>query len=306
MKLRILLLILIIIPILGIIFGIENIYKSNTNIKSGYCGYPLIPEAQDYQSFYNQSLRISKQNIVIFDSILNSIEITPRDRLLMAKFNNFPPYIIRRSSSTYLCNVLNDGSVTSNGANTPPIEKSLYSADNCVFMSVGSPGGQPIWGDVLITFDPNKLSNIWATPRSGWHYVATYRIGNRPPLFMYPDFGAFALTSEREFMRKFIFTSTEWNNYLIDVFMGSYKAQTIENQNEIGNNLLSINNRADFQNAVMKYNLGYYLEAHANKIIPLTSVNTIQITESASRIAQTRCKPAYERWKDKIIIKENQ
>lgn len=300
MKLRL----FIIFIIISIIIFISS-FKDETNLMNiPYCGYPLISEAQDYQSFYNQSLRLSKQNIVIFDSILTSLDLTPRDRLLMSKFINFPPYITRRSSSNYLCNVLNDGSVTSNGANTPPIEKSLYNADQCVFMSIGSPLGQPIWGDVLITFDSNKLSNIWSTPRSGWHYVATYRIGNRFALFMYPDFGGIALNPEREFMRKFIFTPTEWQNYLIDVFMGSYKAQSIESQNEIGNNLLSINNRYDFQTAVMKYNLGYYLEAHANKIIPLTTATYIQITESAARMAQTRCKPAYERWKDKIIVKD--
>ena len=90
-----------------------------------YCGYPIETNAPNYSAFYHLQTNISRQNIVFFDTILNQQNLTATDHQLIDQFNRFPPYMIRRSSSKYLCDALVDGAVSANGSNTPTIEKSL-------------------------------------------------------------------------------------------------------------------------------------------------------------------------------------
>jgi hypothetical protein len=269
-----------------------------------YCGSPLLPGAPTYAAFHASAAAASPGNVAFYDTLLARQALTDADRELAAQFRKFPPFMIRRSSSKYLCDALVDGAVSANGSNTPAIEKSLYNANRCVFTSIGSPEGQPQWGDVLITFDADKAGDMWATPRSGWYYAMTYNAGGEPIRGLKDDLQGPATAQEREFFKNFIFTRDEWQTYLVDAFMLRYKALAAGEQEAIRGKLLGIDDRYAFQMAVFQYNMGYYLEAHANETISLGAASSIRIPKSVEPMLAAECPDALNRWKSLLVVGE--
>lgn len=101
-----------------------------------------------------------------------------------------------------------------------------------------------------------------------------------------------------------MYTEEQWERVLIDNFILRFKALSQQAQDEIANKLLSINNRYDFQEEMMKisfrYNLAYYMEAHVNRHLTLNAANTIEISRKTKEELVKNCPVAYDHWK-KII-----
>jgi len=127
------------------------------------------------------------------NAILNAMEtrvsvmigdlLHPPPRLSPGAFDHVmanPPFIIRRQPSQFLCDVLIKNGIEAFGANTPQVEKNLYSAGQCVFVSFGSSIGQPQYGNVLMTFTKEHLTGGWVAPHSGYYYASLHRLGFTP------------------------------------------------------------------------------------------------------------------------------
>lgn len=89
-------------------------------------------------------------------------------------------------------------------------------------------------------------------------------------------------------------------------FILRYKALSQQEQEDVRNQLLSIDDRRDFQEALkglsIQYGLEYYLEGHVDRFLPLENVESIQVPESAKSDVVSGCPDAYEVWKPIITF----
>jgi len=277
------------------------------NSDNSYCGAALVQGVGDgsKETFDARIHADSVRNMALLEEYAQQQQLTTDDQLLIDKIMAYPPFIVRRQPSQYLCDVLTNNGIAAFGANTPEVEKNLYSAGQCVFVSFGSPIGQPQWGDVLMTFTKEHLSGGWVTPHSGYYYTSLNRLGfTRASVEIDPEVSP----QEAKFFEQFIFDDpAQWETVLLDNFVIRYKTLSEEEQESVRNRLMPIGNRGDFQEALkdlsIEYGLEYYLEGHVDRFLPLEDVESIQLPESAKADVVAGCPAAYEVWKGIITFK---
>ena len=271
-----------------------------------YCGAALVQGVGNGSKrvFHARIKDVSVQNMALLESYAQQQQLTAEDRLLIEKIMANPPFIIRRQPSTFLCDVLIKNGIEAFGANTPQVEKNLYSAGQCVFVSFGSPIGQPQWGDVLMTFTKERLTGGWVTPHSGYYYASLHRLGfTRANVEIAPEVSS----QERRFFEQFIYDDpSRWEAIMIANFVLRYKSLSQQEQEDVRNQLMSIEDRYDFQEALkdlsIQYGLEYYLEGHVDRFLPLENVESIQVPESAKSAVVSGCPAAYETWRSIIMF----
>ena len=231
-------------------------------------------------------------------------QLTAEDKLLIERIKANPPFIIRRQPSQFLCDVLIKNGIEALGVNTPHVEKNLYSAGQCVFVSFGSPIGQPQYGDVLMTFTKERLTGGWVTPHSGYYYASLHRLGfTRANVEIGPDVSS----QEKRFFEQFVYNEpAQWELVMIANLILRYKTLSQQEQEDVRNHLMSIVDRHKFQEALkdlsIQYGLEYYLEGHVDRFLPLENVESIQVPESAKSDVVSGCPNAYEMWKPIITF----
>jgi hypothetical protein len=270
------------------------------NNDDAYCGAALVQGIGDgsKQIFDAGIQEVSAQNTALLAGYAQQQQLTAEDRLLIEKIIANPPFIIRRQPSQFLCDVLIKNGIAAFGANTPQVEKNLYSAGQCVFVSFGSPIGQPQWGDVLMTFTKEHLTEGWVTPHSGYYYASLHRLGfTRANVEIAPEVSS----QEKRFFAQFIYNDpAQWELVMIANLILRYKALSQQEQADVRNQLMSIDDRRGFQEALkdlsIQYGLEYYLEGHVDRFLPLENVESIQVPESARPDVVSGCPAAYEKW----------
>jgi hypothetical protein len=271
-----------------------------------YCGAALVRGVGDgSKKIFDARIQdASVRNTASLAGYAQQQQLTAEDRLLIEKITANPPFIIRRQPSQFLCDVLIKNGIAAFGVNTPQVEKNLYSAGQCVFVSFGSPIGQPQYGDVLMTFTKERLTGGWVTPHSGYYYASLHRLGfTRANVEIAPEVSS----QERSFFAQFIYADpAEWEMVMIASFILRYKALSQQEQEDVRNQLLSIVDRHRFQEALkdlsIQYGLEYYLEGHVDRFLPLENVESIQVPESAKSDVVSGCPDAYEVWKPIITF----
>jgi hypothetical protein len=183
----------------------------------------------------------SAQNTALLASYAQQQQLTAEDRSLIEKIMANPPFIIRRQPSQFLCDVLIKNGIEAFGANTPQVEKNLYSAGQCVFVSFGSPIGQPQWGNVLMTFTKEYLTGGWVTPHSGYYYASLHRLGfTQANVEIAPEVSS----KEQRFFEQFIYNDpAQWELVMIANLVLRYKALSQQGQEDVRNQLMSIADR---------------------------------------------------------------
>ena len=189
-----------------------------------YCGAALVQGVGDGSKkiFDARINNASVQNMALLEGYAQQQQLTAEDKLLIERIKANPPFIIRRQPSQYLCDVLIKNGIQAFGANTPQVEKNLYSAGQCVFVSFGSPIGQPQWGDVLMTFTKERLTGGWVTPHSGYYYASLHRLGfTRANV----EIDSGVSSQEQRFFEQFVYDDpAQWETVMIDNFILRYKA----------------------------------------------------------------------------------
>lgn len=271
-----------------------------------YCGAALVQGVGDgSKKIFDARINdASVQNMALLEGYAQQQQLTAEDKLLIERIKANPPFIIRRQPSQYLCDVLIKNGIQAFGANTPQVEKNLYSAGQCVFVSFGSPIGQPQWGDVLMTFTKERLTGGWVTPHSGYYYASLHRLGfTRANV----EIDSGVSSQEQRFFEQFVYDDPAgWETVMIDNFILRYKALSQREQEDVRNQLMSIADRHDFQETLkdlsIQYGLEYYLEGHVDRFLPLENVESIQVPESAKSDVVSGCPAAYERWRSIITF----
>lgn len=287
---------------------INILYLSNTIAQeNNYCGKNLLQGNQSINYFYTKINKYSNENFKLIKSFMSQINISDKDKILISKITENPPFIIRRQPSKYLCQVFLDDGIKAFGVNTPQVEKNLYSADNCVFVSFGSPKGQPIWGDALMTFKEEELSGAWTTPHSGYYYTSLHRFGYTGSNVNINDT---VNNLEKSFFKQFIYSDkSKWYELMINNFIMRYKALPENIQDNIYDKLINITDRNIFQtslsNISIQYKLEYYLEGHMNNFVSLNSLESIQVPSSVESYFESNCPDAYNKWKNIIIFNDD-
>lgn len=272
-----------------------------------YCGAALVQGVGDgSKKIFDARIQAnSVRNTALLEGYAQQQQLTAEDTLLIEKILANPPFIIRRQPSQFLCDVLIKNGIEAFGVNTPQVEKNLYSAGQCVFVSFGSPIGQPQYGDVLMTFTKERLTGGWVTPHSGYYYASLHRLGfTRANVEIAPEVSS----QEKRFFEQFIYNDpVQWELVMIANFILRYKALSQQEQEDVRNQLMSIVDRRDFQEAFkdlsIQYGLEYYLEGHVDRFLPLENVESIQVPESAKSDVVSGCPGAYEVWKPIITFK---
>jgi len=271
-----------------------------------YCGAALVQGVGDgSKKIFDARINdASVQNMALLEGYAQQQQLTAEDKLLIERIKANPPFIIRRQPSQYVCDVLIKNGIQAFGANTPQVEKNLYSAGQCVFVSFGSPIGQPQWGDVLMTFTKERLTGGWVTPHSGYYYASLHRLGfTRANV----EINSEVSSQEQRFFEQFIYDDPAgWETVMIDNFILRYKALSQREQEDVRNQLMSIADRHDFQETLkdlsIQYGLEYYLEGHVDRFLPLENVESIQVPESAKSDVVSGCPAAYDRWRSIITF----
>ena len=271
-----------------------------------YCGAALVQGVGDgSKKIFDARINdVSVQNMALLEGYAQQQQLTAEDKLLIERIKANPPFIIRRQPSQYVCDVLIKNGIQAFGANTPQVEKNLYSAGQCVFVSFGSPIGQPQWGDVLMTFTKERLTGGWVTPHSGYYYASLHRLGfTRANV----EINSEVSSQEQRFFEQFIYDDPAgWETVMIDNFILRYKALSQREQEDVRNQLMSIADRHDFQETLkdlsIQYGLEYYLEGHVDRFLPLENVESIQVPESAKSDVVSGCPAAYDRWRSIITF----
>ena len=271
-----------------------------------YCGAALVQGVGDgSKKIFDARINdASVQNMALLEGYAQQQQLTAEDKLLIERIKANPPFIIRRQPSQYLCDVLIKNGIQAFGANTPQVEKNLYSAGQCVFVSFGSPIGQPQWGDVLMTFTKERLTGGWVTPHSGYYYASLHRLGfTRANV----EINSEVSSQEQRFFEQFVYDDPAgWETVMIDNFILRYKALSQREQEDVRNQLMPIVDRHDFQETLkdlsIQYGLEYYLEGHVDRFLPLENVESIQVPESAKSDVVSGCPAAYDRWRSIITF----
>ena len=272
-----------------------------------YCGAALVQGVGDgSKKIFDARIQdASVQNLALLEGYAQQQRLTAEEKLLIEKITANPPFIIRRQPSQFLCDVLIKNGIEAFGVNTPQVEKNLYSAGQCVFVSFGSPIGQPQYGDVLMTFTKERLTGGWVTPHSGYYYASLHRLGfTRANV----EIDSEVSSQEQRFFEQFIYDDpARWETVMIDSFILRYKALSQQEQEDVRNQLMSIVDRHAFQEALkdlsIQYGLEYYLEGHVDRFLPLENVESIQVPESAKSDVVSGCRAAYEMWRSIITFK---
>jgi hypothetical protein len=272
----------------------------------GYCGAALVQGVGDgSKKIFDARIQdASVRNTALLAGHAQQQRLTEEDRSLLEKIAANPPFIIRRQPSQFLCDVLVKNGIEAFGVNTPQVEKNLYSAGQCVFVSFGSPIGQPQWGDVLMTFTKERLTGGWVTPHSGYYYASLHRLGfTRANV----EIDAEVSSQEKRFFEQFIYNDpAQWEMVMVAYFILRYKALSQQEQEDVRNQLMSIVDRRAFQEALknlsIQYGLEYYLEGHVDRFLPLENVESIHVPESARADVVSGCPAAYETWKGIITF----
>jgi hypothetical protein len=271
-----------------------------------YCGAALVQGVGDgsKQVFEARIQDASARNTALLAGYAHQQQLTAEDWSLIEKIMANPPFIIRRQPSQFLCDVLVKNGIEAFGANTPQVEENLYSARQCVFVSFGSSIGQPQYGNVLMTFTKEQLTGGWVTPHSGYYYASLHRLGFTPAnVEIAPEVSS----PEKRFFEQFVYNvPAQWELVMLANLVLRYKALSQQRQDDIRNQLMSINDRHDFQEALkdlsIQYGLEYYLEGHVDRFLPLENVESIQVPESARSEVVSGCPDAYERWRGIITF----
>ena len=294
------------IAVMVLLVLVPRAHAKRTDSDDPYCGAALVQGVGDgSKKIFDARIQdASVQNLALLEGYAQQQQLTAADTLLIDKITANPPFIIRRQPSQFLCDVLIKNGIEAFGVNTPQVEKNLYSAGQCVFVSFGSPIGQPQWGNVLMTFTKEHLTGGWVTPHSGYYYASLHRLGfTRANVDIAPEVSA----QERSFFEQFIYDDpARWETVMIDNFVLRYKALSQQEQDDVRNQLMSIGDRHDFQETLKdlstQYGLEYYLEGHVDRFLPLWNVESIQVPESAKSDVVSGCPDAYERWKPIITF----
>ena len=273
---------------------------------NAYCGAALVQGVGDgSKEIFDARIKdASVQNMALLEGYARQQQLTVEDQLLIEKISANPPFITRRQPSQFLCDVLVKNGIEAFGINTPQVEKNLYSAGQCVFVSFGSPIGQPQYGDVVMTFRKEHLTGGWVTPHSGYYYASLHRVGfTRTNVEVAPEVSS----REQRFFEQFIYADpAQWETVMIANFVLRYKALSQQEQEDVRNQLLSVVDRRSFQEALkdlsIQYGLEYYLEGHVDRFLPLEHVESIHVPESARSDVVSACPGAYERWSNIITF----
>lgn len=101
----------------------------------------------------------------------------------VARAESLPPPVVHRLPLDALRSILRAGELLStreiHRANpshqgrvvTPQVENILFGAYDCIFVTVGPPGGQKKYGESAISIDFGKAEGLWATPYTGWGFL---------------------------------------------------------------------------------------------------------------------------------------
>ena len=208
-----------------------------------YCGAALVQGAGDgSKKIFDARIQdASVQNTALLAGYAQQQQLTAEDQLLIEKIRANPPFIIRRQPSQFLCDVLIKNGIEAFGVNTPQVEKNLYSAGQCVFVSFGSPIGQPQYGNVLMTFTKERLTGGWVTPHSGYYYASLHRLGfTQANVEIAPEVSS----QEQRFFEQFIYNDpARWELVMIANLVVRYKALSQQGQEDVRNQLMSIVDR---------------------------------------------------------------
>ena len=295
------------IAVMVLLVLVPRAHAKRTDSDDPYCGAALVQGVGDgSKKIFDARIQDgSIRNMALLEGYVQQQQLTAADTLLIEKIKANPPFIIRRQPSQFLCDVLIKNGIEAFGANTPQVEENLYSARQCVFVSFGSPIGQPQWGNVLMTFTKEHLTGGWVTPHSGYYYASLHRLGfTRANVDIAPEVSA----QERSFFEQFIYDDpARWETVMIDNFVLRYKALSQQEQDDVRNQLMSIGDRHDFQETLKdlstQYGLEYYLEGHVDRFLPLENVESIQVPESAKSDVVSGCPAAYAMWRSIITFK---
>ena len=280
-----------------------NDTSQEISTNQAYCGFGMFSVEYDKQHFEQQLQIKSSKNTARLAQFIQNLQFTDDDKYLIEKIKTYSPFVIRRMNSKYLCDSLTKNGIKPTGSNTPQVEKNLYSAGQCVFVSFGSPIGQPQWGDVLMTFNKKNLSKGWVTPHSGYYYVSLARLGFTSA---HVELNPKVSTGDKNLFRNFVYADVnQWEDIMLNNFLIRYKTLPVSDQELIRNELLSINDRHAFQDALknlsIKYNLEYYLEGHIDNFVSLNDVNSIQVPAAVRIDLNKNCHNPFQRWKSKIV-----
>ncbi len=155
-----------------------------------------------------------------------------------------------------------------------------------------------------MTFRKEHLTGGWVTPHSGYYYASLHRLGfTRANVEIGPEVPA----REKRFFEQFIYNDpAQWEMVMIANLLLRYKALSQQEQEDVRNQLMSIVDRRNFQEALkdlsIQYGLEYYLEGHVDRFLPLENVESIQVPESAKSDVVSGCPAAYERWRSIITF----
>lgn len=283
-------------------FSFNKLSQESIPIRA-YCGLGMFVENIDKHQFEQLIQFKSFKNTARLLELVKNLQLTDEDKYLIEKIKSLSPFITRRMNSKYLCDTLTKNGIKPTGVNTPQVEKNLYSADHCVFVSFGSAIGQPQWGDVLMTFNKKKLSRAWVTPHSGYYYVSLTRLGFTPAnVELNPKISS----HDKYLFNNFVYADVnQWEEIMLNNFIIRYKTLPGSNQELIKNELISINDRFEFQEALknlsIKYSLEYYLEGHIDNFVSLNDVSTIQVPSAVITDLDNNCHGPFEKWKSKFI-----
>jgi hypothetical protein len=153
------------------------------------------------------------------------------EKALLEDMARREPPIISRTHLVYLRGILKNKALMApryakrqgvpvNIAVTPGVEERLFGAYNCVFATVGSPDGTPRYGEVLIKLKPSVKSFGWATPWSGFNFIANTRaaVYGRSSAEFYKDpgiDGKYPLTfDDMSHFSLYVVDGSDWNRAL--------------------------------------------------------------------------------------------
>lgn len=165
----------------------SSLWAEDYEVKSWRCGAPVVEalRKKDPNNLLNDRrgdlklkeslLKISDSNIANLTKTIGSLSAKEKSLydLVVDKFH--APLVHRTSNVAAQIVLTTEAGLVSPKkrkaqANTPMVEEYLYSAHDCIFVSIGVPYGTERYGTTIIRVKPGELFG-WATIRSGYYWV---------------------------------------------------------------------------------------------------------------------------------------
>lgn len=266
------------------VYALEDYQGKKIPIEDWRCGAPLVKTFAEETKFQKplglkRSLKVlSKLNLKRFWKNIKTLS-NKEKRLYDLITKKFHAPIIHRTN-LYVMKLILPGkgeliSPQKRGVEpeiTPEIEQSLFSANDCIFATVGPPYGIKDYGSVIVRIK-NFTNFAWGSIYTGWSW--TKDVAGKPPNQ--------PATNKMKFeFAKQIFTNDDFDEAIaLQIISHIRNGTSLKNEGKPYNShtildeLLQETKSYFFWRKVFQHRLGY-LEAHYTDNIPLSDVGFIE------------------------------